>query len=481
MTVFIFGCTNFLEKEPQAILGSTTFYKSESDALMSVNAIYDKLNKRFTTNRTLWIMNDIPSPDTEATSSEESISIVDNFTFGTSSEDINNLWIESYEAIARANLSIKNIPQIDMNEDLRNRLIGEARFLRAWFYFVLVTTYGEVPLVTEPIDVSDDDALTQNKASFERIYNAIEHDLTTADSLLPWTYSSGDIGRATKGAAKSYLAKLHLFREHWTEAAAKADEVIDQAENNGTYALLPSFRDATWSKNSKESIFEMQSISGSGGWEDENEGNTIAVWHRPPCIGGWGLHFGTQNLADAFEPGDPRKRYTLLAPGESYDGQILPTSCLPENRYALLKLMGDPALGNGEDADAGHNFIFMRLAEVYLMKAEAEAELNNLPEAENALEKVRARARNDAGAEAGSVPLLSGLNQTELIEAIRRERRVELATEMKRFPDLRRWGIAATVNQADGKAFVAGKHEYFPIPQTQIDLSRGNLIQNEGY
>jgi hypothetical protein len=115
------------------------------------------------------------------------------------------------------------------------------------------------------------------------------------------------------------------------------------------------------------------------------------------------------------------------------------------------------------------------------MKAEAEAENNNIPAAEQALEKVRSRARNDALAEPGALPVLTGLDQENLIEAIRHERRVELATEMKRFPDLRRWGILAAVSQADGKPFVTGKHEYFPIPQTQIDLSEGNLDQNDGY
>jgi hypothetical protein len=171
----------------------------------------------------------------------------------------------------------------------------------------------------------------------------------------------------------------------------------------------------------------------------------------------------------------------LLSPGEYYDGKVLPEGCLPPNSFALLKLMGDPAFGDGMNANAAQNFCFMRLAEVYLMKAEAEAEDNNLAAAEEALEKVRSRARNDVNAEPGTLPMISGLSQDELIEAIRHERRIELASEMKRFPDLRRWGILAEVNQADGKPFIVGKHEYFPIPQGQIDLSEGNLDQNPGY
>jgi starch-binding outer membrane protein, SusD/RagB family len=475
------ACSDFLEQEPQSVLHSKTFFTTEENAIMAVNGIYDKLNKRYTSNRSLWVMHDVSTPDTETLSAEAPISIIDNFTFGTTSEDIDNLWNECYEAIARANLAIAYVPNVPMNATTRQRLVGEARFLRAWFYFVLVTTYGEVPLVTAPIDPSDKNALMQSKATFTELYDAIELDLSFAEIVLPWAYDGGDIGRATKGAAKAYLAKAYLFREKWLEAAAKASEVIEQSETNGTYQLLESFREATWAKNSKESIFEMQSLGGTSGIEDQNEGNSITAWHRPTCIGGWGLHFGTKDLADAFEAGDPRKGYTLLASGEYYNGKQLPEGCLPPDRYALLKLMGDPSLGDGTDANAAQNFCFMRLAEVYLMKAEAEAENGNLQAAEEALEKVRSRARNDALAEPGSLPALFGLDQQSLIQAVRHERRVELASEMKRFPDLRRWGILAEVNQADGKPFVAGKHEYFPIPQSQIDLSEGNLKQNDGY
>jgi starch-binding outer membrane protein, SusD/RagB family len=481
LMMFMTTCGDFLDQQPQAVLNSKTFFTTEENAVMAVNAIYDKLNKRYTSNRSLWVMNDVSTPDTETLSAEAPISIIDNFTFGTTSEDIDHLWIECYEAIARANLAIKYIPGISMNENTKSTLVGEARFLRGWFYFILVTTYGQVPLVLEPIDPRDKETLTQNKASFEKIYKAIQDDFHHAEDVLPWKYNEGNTGRATKGAAKAYLAKAYLFTEMWTEAALKAGEVIDEAENNGTYELLTSFREATWMKNSKESVFEMQSIAGTSGWEDENEGNSITAWHRPTCIGGWGLHFGTQGLADAFEDGDPRKNYTLLAPGEYYDGKIMPEGCLPPNSFALLKLMGDPAFGDGMNANAAQNFCFMRLAEVYLMKAEAEAEDNNLVAAEQALEKVRSRARNDAMAVPGTLPVLTGLSQENLIEAIRHERRVELASEMKRFPDLRRWGILAEVNQADGKPFVEGKHEYFPIPQSQIDLSEGNLDQNDGY
>jgi hypothetical protein len=474
-------CGDFLSQEPQAILGTTTFYRSESDALMAVNSIYDKLNKRYTSNRSLWIFQDVASPDTETISAEIPISIIDNFTFGTTSEDIDNFWIQCYEAITRANLAITYIPEISMRKSLKDRLIGEAKFLRGWFYFLLITTYGQVPLVLHPIDAGDTEALTQGKASFDELYNSIEEDFMAAEQVLPWTYAESDGGRVTKAAAKSYLAKAYLFQEKWQQAASKADEVILEAELNGTFELLENFRDATWQKNSKESIFEMQSIGGTSGWEDENEGNTITVWHRPACMRGWGLNFGTQHLANAFEPGDPRKQYTLLAPGETYDGITLSANCLPENHYALLKFMGNPIYGDGSDANASHNFIFMRLAELYLMKAEAAAELNNLDEAETALEKVRSRARNDALATAGTLPVIEDLGQDDLIEAIRHERHVELATEMKRLADLRRWGILAEESQADGKAFVKGKHEYFPIPQTQIDLSHGHLKQNDGY
>ncbi|MER3375154.1 MAG: RagB/SusD family nutrient uptake outer membrane protein [Allomuricauda sp.] len=475
--LLVLSCSKFLEEDPKAVLSTENFFLSESDAISAVSAVYDKLNKRHLTNATAWIYADITTPDTSTPSAELDIAVYDNFTLGTSNPYLNENWPELYEGIARANYAIVNLTEMeDIDNALRERLINETKFLRGWFYFFLVKAYGGVPLITEPININDESQYLVPRSSKEEVYAQIEADFTAAEAL-PATYDGADVGRVTSGAAKAFLAKAYLFQEKWQLAADKAQEVVD----SGVYQLMPSFRDATWNKNTPESIFEMQSIGGTPGWEDENEGNSVGIWARPPCFGGWGLHYGTQDLYDAFEDGDPRKSYTLLDVGEEYDGQVLPSGCLPENTYGLLKLLGDPAEGTGGDANASQNFIFMRLSEVYLMIAEANAMLNNLGPAEDALEVVRARARNDVNADAGSLPELSGLSQPALIDAIRDERRVELASEMKRFYDLVRWGIAGEVIRADGKNFVDGKHELFPIPQSQIDVSQGTLSQNPGY
>lgn len=475
--LLVLSCNDFLEEDPQAVLSTENFFLSEGDALAAVSAIYDKLNKRGVTNATGWIFADITTPDTSTPSAELDIAVYDNFNLGTSNPYLNDNWPELYEGIARANYAIVNLSEVEgIDAALSNRLVNEAKFLRGWFYFYLVKAYGGVPLITEPININDETQYLVPRATVEEIYAQIEADFTAAEAL-PASYSGADVGRVTSGAAKAYLANAYLFQEKWQLAADKAQEVVD----SGTYSLNPSFREATWNKNTSESIFEMQSIGGTPGWEDENEGNTVGIWARPTCFGGWGLHNGTQDLYDAFEDGDPRKSYTLLDVGDEYDGQVLPSECLPENSYGLLKLLGDPAEGTGGDANASQNIIFIRLAEVHLIVAEANAMLNNLSDAEDALEVVRSRARNDVNADAGALPVLSGLNQTALINAIRDERRVELASEMKRFYDLVRWGIAGEVIRADGKSFVDGKHELFPIPQSEIDVSQGTLSQNPGY
>ena len=475
--LLILSCKNFLEEAPKSVLSTENFFLSESDAISAVSAVYDKLNKRHLVNATAWIYADITTPDTSTPSAELDIAVFDNFNLGTSNPYLNENWPELYEGITRANYVIANLPGMeDIDDVLKDRLINEVKFLRGWFYFFLVQAYGGVPLITEPINISDETQYLVPRSTKEEVYAQIEADFTAAEAL-PATYTGSDVGRITSGAAKAYLAKAYLFQEKWQLASSKAQEVVD----SGVYQLLPSFRDATWNKNTPESIFEMQSIGGTPGWEDENEGNSIGIWARPTCFGGWGLHNGTQDLYDAFEAGDPRKSYTLLDVGEEYDGQVLPSGCLPDNTYALLKLLGDPAGGTGGDANGSQNFIFMRLSEVYLMIAEANAMLDNLSAAENALEVVRARARNDVNADAGALPVLSGLSQLALINAIQNERRVELASEMKRFYDLVRWGIAGEVIRAEGKNFIDGKHELFPIPQSQIDISQGTLTQNPGY
>lgn len=473
----VLSCSEFLEEEPKAVLSTENFFLSESDALSAVSAVYDKLNKRGLTNATAWIFADITTPDTSTPSAELDIAVYDNFNLGTSNPYLNDNWPELYEGIARANYAITNLSEMETIDDaLRNRLVNESKFLRGWYYFFLVKAYGGVPLITESININDETQYLVPRATVEEVYSQIEADFTAAEAL-PASYSGADVGRVTSGAAKAYLANAYLFQEKWQLAADKAQEVVD----SGVYRLMPNFRDATWNKNTPESIFEMQSIGGTPGWEDENEGNSVGVWARPTCFGGWGLHNGTQDLYDAFEDGDPRRSYTLLDVGEEYDGQALPADCLDENTYALLKLLGDPAEGTGGDANASQNHVFMRLSEVYLIIAEANAMLNNLSDAQDALEVVRSRARNDTNADAGTLPVLSGLTQTALINAIRDERRVELASEMKRFYDLVRWGIAGEVIRADGKSFIDGKHELFPIPQSQIDVSQGTLSQNPGY
>ncbi|MBU2945738.1 RagB/SusD family nutrient uptake outer membrane protein [Zobellia uliginosa] len=464
----VISCSKFLDEEPEAVLGTNSFYKTESDAITAVSAVYDKLNKRSTTNLVLWRLADTSTPDTNGG--------FESFNHTPTNGDIGAFWSDVYEGISRANYAIENIPEIDMDPVLRERLVNEAKFLRGFYYFWLYQVYGEVPLVLEPISPSDTEALTQGKASTEDILTSIEQDFKDAEAL-PIEYDDGNVGRVTSGAAKAFLSRLYLFMEEWDKAAVKSNEVIDSKQ----YELLGDFREATWAKNTKESIFEMQAVPNTSGWEDLNEGSSITVWHRPGCIGGWGSHTGTQILYDAFEEGDPRREYTLLKPGDNYNDFTIPEDCIPDEQYGLLKLIGDPEFGEGADANASNNFIFMRLAEVYLMVAESEAELGNLTEAEDALEIVRARARNDARSIPEAIPELKGLSQPDLIAAVRNERRIELASEMKSFFDLVRWGIAGEVNRAAGHAFVDGKHEHFPIPQSQVDISEGNLMQNPGY
>src|SRR5690606_5565474 len=156
-TLVIISCNNFLEEAPKSVLSTENFFLSESDAISAVSAVYDKLNKRHLVNATAWIYADITTPDTSTPSAELDIAVFDNFNLGTSNPYLNENWPELYEGITRANYVIANLPGMeDIDDVLKDRLINEVKFLRGWYYFFLVQAYGGVPLITEPINISDE-------------------------------------------------------------------------------------------------------------------------------------------------------------------------------------------------------------------------------------------------------------------------------------------------------------------------------------
>ncbi|MFN3590022.1 MAG: RagB/SusD family nutrient uptake outer membrane protein, partial [Spirosomataceae bacterium] len=313
----------------------------------------------------------------------------------------------------------------------------------------------------------------------------IQEDLTFGVQNLPLRNQT-QAGRMSKGTAQALLAKVSMYRKDWATASTQAQEVIQ----SGQYRLLDDYSQI-WRQagdNSSEAIFEIQ----TGQFNNSDFGINAYSMCQGPRVGGrggwtdlgWGFGTPSQSLADAYELGDIRKSSTIITIDNSgkfkgtilFDGFRIPSADSVENlRYNYKAYHSENRnvesyLGNRDRKQK--NVHLLRLGELYLIRAEAALELNQFGEAENTLNIVRKRA--------GLAPV-SGLGKEQLREAIWKERRVELAMEHDRFFDLVRQGRAASVLQAQGKNFVAGKHERLPVPAVQIALSGGTLTQNPGY
>ncbi|MGE5447215.1 MAG: RagB/SusD family nutrient uptake outer membrane protein, partial [Bacteroidales bacterium] len=256
LVVFLAGCKNFLTEDLKGSFSTETFYKNETQALQAINGAYNAIS--FTnTNNAIWVFGDVASDDAVKGGNpgdQAEISYIDNFTADANNGFINNYWKYSYEAIARTNNVIANISAISMDETLKARIIGEAKFIRAYSYFNLVNIFGKVPLKLSPQTTQE--AIHVPLSEVSAVYQQIEKDLTDAAGVLPVSYSPSDVGRATKGAALGMLGKVSLYQQKWSEAIG----YFQQLDNLHIYGLLPNYADnfKLAFENSKESIFEIQ-------------------------------------------------------------------------------------------------------------------------------------------------------------------------------------------------------------------------------
>lgn len=472
----LMGCSDVLERTPQGSITLENFFKDGEQAEQSINAVYNQL-RSFQVHVFPFIgMTDIVSDDAEKGSvpgDANYLQELDEFTHGPSNNGPTGVWAGYYDGIFRANLAIERIPTVpEMDEDLRARLIAEARFLRGHYYFNLVRWFGDVVLITTPFPETN----LMARAPLEDVYAQIISDLEFAASVLPEKseYAAKDLGRATSGAAKSLLAKVALTRGEFANAANLAEEVI----NSNEYALLPTYQGifTQAGENASESIFEVQAAAyeTGGGGTQYNEVQGV----RGATNLGWGFNRPSDDLIGAFELGDPRREATILYVGEILpDGSnvVQPNPDIVNPRFNQKAFVVDHPGGNGNGPG---NIRIFRYADLILIASEALNETGRQAEALVYLNQIRARAR---GTSTRFLPDVTTTDQGQLRAAILRERRVELAMEQHRWFDLVRTNRAASVMKALGKNFVEGKHELFPIPQGDIELSLGLLEQNPGY
>jgi len=441
---------------------------SPTAATELVNAIYNKFlnwnESSFAWNGVSSMTTDDADKGSDPGDTGGDKDLMDALTFTSTSLSFNEVWEANYQGIARANQALNFLPDLDIDEDLRTRLIGESKFLRAVFYFRLVSMFGGVPLIDGVPDIQNQDDINaaNTRVTKEEIYAFIISDLSVAAESLPVSYTGANLGRATRGAAITLLAKVNMYQGNWQQVLDLTNEVMGLG-----YSLTTEYEDI-WKEigeNNSESIFEIQ-----GRGETPNKGvEGYFVTQGARGAGGWGWGFNTpsEDLANSYEEGDKRKDATIIFRGETLWDGLLVAETVSNPRYNQKAYISKTMESfNGGDWETNKNIRVLRYAEVLLMNAEAA--VNTGGDALTPLNMVRNRAG------------LESLDNVSIMD-VWKERRAELAFEHDRYFDLVRQGRAGEVLRAHGKNFVDGKHELFPIPQAQIDLSKGELIQNPGY
>ena len=484
------SCKNLLNKQPQAAISTSNAYQTSEDAIRAVTAAYRPLESNAWFGPSYggymtWVFGDIASDNAvkggESASDQSYAYAISHFTVTPTNLATNLAWSTLYVGIHRCNLVLDNVPNIKMDGTLKTRLLNEAHFLRGFYYFQLVKLFGGVPLVLKSTYKSYDMA----KSPKSDVYAQIIKDLQAAEGLpMKSQYDAADMGRATKGAAEAYLGKVYLYMHDFPKAEAEFKKVVEQ----GQYSLDPNYLNMfrLSDQHGVSSIFEVD-YQYSTKYSVENRGNVI---RGSRAMYGWGFVCPTQDFVDAFSKGDPRKKLTVYQNGDTLsDGKIAdvgnsPTGYLSRKWY----LPSSDFPPNGSAISSGRDELLMRYAKVLLWYAEAANEDQNYATALKYLNQVRARARA-LSSDPNVLPDITTTNQDSLRQIIYHEERVEYGTEHERFFDLVRTGRAATTlhnfaqkyNTQKGANFKQGKNEIFPIPQSDIDLSHGKLVQNPGY
>lgn len=477
------------------------YWKTADDAVKGVNSIYSTLH-RGGISRWLPFYYIIRSDEGKSTSPATDIVnnmdqfLVTDYNYGNAFA----IWHDQYVGIFRANQVIANVPEIEMEEELRDRLVGEAKFLRAMFYYHLVTLWGNVPLMLEPSELTD----RPESATQEQVWTQIENDLIDAAAELPTFYTDpSDLGRATKGAANAMLAKAYMQQREY-EAALEPLEWLVEGEGSSIYDLMPDYRDNFLinTENNMESVFEWQfQLNPSENHDDDtdpradnlNYGTSVAQFIAPPGIG-WSDGEAQPWLIGEFleETTEEGERDPRLAASFLYDstdvrgpefteiyGQTFVERYGDDNRDRVWfrKFLNDH-WKDFEGYNSPNNWRYIRYADVLLMYAEALNATGSTDLAYQYVDRVRERANL-----APLSDVKPGLSQQEFLEQIKHERLVELAGEGHRWNDLARWGdLGPALAERDPgfENFDVGKDELLPIPTQEIDINP-NLEQNEAW
>ncbi len=487
-------CTDSLDIVDPNRLSPDSFWRNEADAEAGLTAVYSSLPAipafgRIGVALLLMHRSDEVNPFPQ-------INVNDGGIFNATPDfpRLRETWGELSKQVAAANQVISNVPNIDMDPERQQQILGETYFLRAHAHFYLVNQWGNIPL--QLAEVSEVEDIFIGNSTPAQVYESIISDLLNAQSSLPQTWPDDQVGRASWGAATALLGKSYLYTQEWDKAAVEFKKIIDSGLYDLTADYADNFREET--PNNIESIFEVQYDGNTtGGWG----GTGANVWRGQAWEADLAPRafssqqsvsvnqfvfdlFMAQQTVDGEE--DPRAKATIVwnYPGAMmYQQSFTDAFSGPDlDRIWVRKYLNfenETSLAPGSWAGDTNNWRLIRLADVLLMYAEALNEsAGPTPDAFAAINRVRTRA---------NMPEYSGMDQQTLREAIRDERVRELAIEGYRWWDLNRWGIAADrfqnnpeLRSNSGGVFVTGKHEWYPIPRQDVD-SNPNLNQNPGY
>ncbi len=495
-----------LDEPTYAKTTNKNFYKTQSQVEEALTGAY--LQLRTTWNEyalNFYFVGDCSTDDALKGSSDgdrAEVMELQNFTVYTTNGEVGRRWEILYRLINRCNEVIAYAPTATGDKTLLKRYENEAKALRAFGYYSLVTTFGGVPLLTQPMTPTE--ILKVPRASKEDIYAQIIQDLTDASELpAKKEYSETEQYHATRGFAKTMLAKTYMFLGDYVNAEKVLHDIV---EVDGDYALLPDYG-MNWRKeyeNSSESVFELP---------NKIQDKSIATGTNVPHFftsrdvtgyQGYGFHVPTTDLFNAFDKDDPRQTYVFTRTGDRYIGDAQPQdNHQSATGFHDYKMTVPTADKQGYDVwMISYNIRMIRYADVLLLYAEALNENGKPQEALHYLNMIRQRARNTSPMDprkdmqayvppttSASLPDITTTNKDELRRAIWHERRVELAMEGWRRDDLMRQhrfgevmrAYAAKYNVQKGRAFDDNRDYLLPIPQGEIDKSNNVLTQNPGY
>lgn len=473
-TILAFICTScgddFLDRTPHSQANVADFYRTPDDIEVAVNGAYRTLQYSGQYGQAIWVIGEIASDNSIAGRPVNPYQDIGAHQIPSTNGVVEDGWYHNYQGIQAVNTLLNRMQDIEFtDQQRRNQLEGEAKFLRALMYFNLVRVYGDVPLVlTETSSVEE--GYEQGRTPTEQVYEQIIQDLSDADTegYLPWEHADADKGRATKGAAKALFGKVYLTLHDFQQAANYLGEVIDA----NVYDLLENYEDVfdIDNANHAESVFEVQFKKGTGQDLGSNFFHVMSPFTAGSLITGVGSGSGfgqpSEDMITSYEENDLRKDVSLQEGFTNEDGEFIPEPWI--SKYI------DPSPFAQGDND--NNFPVIRYADVLLMYAEALNELGYEPDGDAFmyLNLVRNRASLDDLSNQ-EVP-----DQQSFRLAIEEERRHELAFEGHRWFDLVRTGRLLPVMNSKGYDL----EEYqrlFPVPQSQIDVNPDLITQNEGH